>query len=295
MRQRDVRIECGDGARLAGTLFEPEGPARAAVVVHAATAVPSKIYTPFAGELADRGLAVLVYDYRGTGRSARRPRSLDSAVRMRDWIDLDASAATGLLAELVPGVPLLAVGHSVGGHAIALSDSSARLDAAVFVAMHLAHTGLIPDARERRRVRLLLDVVGPVAMALLGHLPGRRLGLGEDLPSGVVREWAAWTRRPGYFFDDPTMDASRRAAAYTTPTLYVGLDDDPWSTPEAMDRFAAHLPAAPVERLQLAPHPDSPAGHLGFFRSGQRELLWPPVLDWIEGRLALASSRSDAR
>ncbi|WP_160422485.1 alpha/beta fold hydrolase [Agromyces seonyuensis] len=293
MRESEVRIDAG-GAVLVGTLFEAEEPALA-IVIHAATAVPSRIYASFARALVERGATVLTYDYRGTGRSARTPRSLDRGVRMRDWIDRDADAATDRLAELAPGLPLLAIGHSVGAHAIALGAGRGRLDGAVFVSMHLANTKLIPDPRERARVRLLLGAVAPVATRVVGYMPGRRFGLGEDLPAAAMLEWSGWTRKTEYFFDDPSMDARRRGAGYAIPTLYVGIDDDPWSTPHGMDRFAAHLPAAPIERLQLTPAPGSPAGHLGFFKPTQSDTLWPPVLEWVQRRAASARAERAAR
>jgi predicted alpha/beta hydrolase len=68
---------------LGATLFLPPGAKRHAVLINSATAVPRKIYRPFAGYLAQRGCAVLTYDYLGTGNSRRkspvgynRPRSL---------------------------------------------------------------------------------------------------------------------------------------------------------------------------------------------------------------------------
>src|ERR1700730_15144087 len=119
----DFRLIARDAFSLAATQFVPAGPVRAAVVVNSATAVPRKIYRGFAGYPAERGFAVVTYDYRGIGES--RPASLVGfAARMRDWAALDATAALDHVRAAWPNVPIHAVGHSVGGQAIGLLDNN---------------------------------------------------------------------------------------------------------------------------------------------------------------------------
>src|SRR4051812_14925101 len=104
----DFRLAARDGFALAATRFTPSGPVRAVVVVNSATAVPRRIYRGFAGYLAERGFAVVTYDYRGIGES--RPQSLVGfAARMRDWAALDATAALDHARASWPGVPIHAV------------------------------------------------------------------------------------------------------------------------------------------------------------------------------------------
>jgi predicted alpha/beta hydrolase len=68
----DIILPATDGYLLAATLFLPRGARRHAVLINSATAVPRKIYRGFAGYLAQRGCAVLTYDYRGTGDSRQK-------------------------------------------------------------------------------------------------------------------------------------------------------------------------------------------------------------------------------
>ena len=105
--------------------------------------------------------------------------------------------------------------------------------------------------------------------ALLGYVPGKRLGLGEDMPAGVFREWSRWTTLPHYFFDDPTLGAAERYAKQQLPILALGFDDDPWANPPAIGLLVSYLTRATVERRQIDPHAagSGPVGHMGFFRS----------------------------
>ena len=281
MDSQAIDISTAGGERIAARLYPAPTP-RALVLLHPATAVTQGYYEAFARWLAGLGLSVLTYDYRGTGAS--RPADLRTCtVTMADWMEQDVGAVTRWAAERYPALPLLAVGHSVGGHAIALSDETVRLRAAVLVASHAGATRLVRGLGERLRVRLVMRVLGPLLCALCGYMPGRRIGLGEDLPASVMRQWSRWTSLPRYFFDDPAMYAGRRMRAQRLPLLVLGFDDDPWANPEAIAMLVAPLVNAGVERRQVAPvDAGVPAiGHMGFFRKRCATLLWPQVGDWL--------------
>ncbi|MBR8282483.1 alpha/beta hydrolase family protein [Burkholderia vietnamiensis] len=292
MTSESIAFSAADGYALRGTLWSPDAPPRALVLIHPATAVPERLYAGFARFLTTRGFAALTYDYRGIGAS--RPARLNKLqARMRDWIELDVGAAIAWARDTHRAVPLLAVGHSVGGHAVGLSAGTAHLRAAVLVAAHAGSTRLIESAAERLKVRLILHVLGPLASALLGYVPGKRLGLGEDLPAGVFREWSRWTALPHYFFDDPTLGAAERFSKQRLPILAVGFDDDPWANRRAIDLLVSYLTGAAVERRQIDPHAagTGPVGHMGFFRSRPGAALWPGVANWLAQAL---DARRDA-
>ncbi|WP_412024505.1 serine aminopeptidase domain-containing protein [Burkholderia cepacia] len=282
MTSQPIEFSAIDGYRLRGTLWTPDAEPRALVLIHPATAVPERLYAGFARFLTERGFAALTYNYRGIDTS--RPARLNALrASMRDWIELDVGAATAWARQAHAGLPLLAVGHSVGGHAIGLSAGTTHLRAAVLVAAHAGSTRLIKQATERLKVRLILRVLGPLMSALLGYVPGKRLGLGEDLPAGVFREWSRWTALPRYFFDDPTLGAAERFAKQRLPILALGFDDDPWANPTAIDLLVSYLTRAAVERRQIDPRAagSGPVGHMGFFRSRPGAVLWPDVADWL--------------
>ena len=277
----DVSIPVVGGGEIAGTLWHAQQ-ARAVVLVHPATGVRQAYYQAFASYLHERGLHVLTYDYRGMGRSLTGKPG-DLAVSMADWIEDDVGAVTRWAEARFPGMALLAVGHSVGGHAIALSSATSALRAGVLVASHAGVTRTVRGALERARVWLMLRVLGPVLCRCFGLMPARRLGLGEDLPKEVMRQWGYWSTLPRYFYDDPAMQAVQRAARVRIPLLVLGFDDDPWANPHAIDLLLAPLVHAPIERRQMAPreHGLAAIGHMGFFRTRCAPALWPDVADWL--------------
>src|ERR1700747_1988781 len=129
----DLWVTARDGYQLAATEFLPGGPPRVAIVINSATAVPRRIYRGFATYLAERGFAVLTYDYRGVAGS--RPKSLVGfSARMRDWAALDVTFAREHARARWPDLQLATVGHSFGGQAIGLLPNNDLISRTLMIA-----------------------------------------------------------------------------------------------------------------------------------------------------------------
>lgn len=276
MAEFDLNVPALDGLPLTATLFEPPDPAHA-VVVSTATATPRGFYRAFATWMAARGAAVLTYDYRGSGLEPAELRR--SSARMRDWGALDFPGALAWMRERYPELKPGVVGHSFGGHALLMAPNTAEVARAVLVTAQSGYWRLTAPS-ERYKVWTLINVIAPLMMQAAGYVPGSRVGLGEDLAKGIMREWRGWCNAPDYFNEDPTMRSIlARAAAYTAPTLMLGMTDDLWATPPAIDWLARQYVNAPVERRTIDPkdYGLEEVGHMGFFRSRNGEALWPMV------------------
>jgi predicted alpha/beta hydrolase len=276
----DLTVPAADGLPLTATLFEPANPAHA-VIVSCATATPRGFYRAFAAWLAARGAAVLTYDYRGCGESPEELRR--SNARMRDWGALDFPGVVTWMRERYPRLKLNAVGHSFGGHALLMAPNAGEIERTVLVASQSGYWRLTSPG-ERYKVWALINLVAPFIIRLHGYVSGSKVGLGEDFAKGIMREWRGWCNTPDYFYDDPTMEAIlANGAHYTAPTLMLGLTDDLWATPAAIDWLAGHYTHAPVERRTLDPQAFGldAIGHMGFFRSRNGEALWPLVAAYL--------------
>ena len=112
--RRRLRLTADDGFHLAADLFQGAAPARATVLIASAMGVPRRLYAGLAETLAAAGLTTLTLDYRGIGES--RPPSLRRLrARLSDWAELDLAAAVRELRGRPPELPLLWLGHPVGG------------------------------------------------------------------------------------------------------------------------------------------------------------------------------------
>jgi predicted alpha/beta hydrolase len=281
-----VTLVARDGRELAGLLLAARA-ARGALAVNGATGFRREFYVNFAGYCAQRGYHTLVYDYRGIGASAQLPLSAED-VRMSDWGRLDMPAALQWLAQQFAPLPLVTLGHSVGGQLIGCMPNQALARAHVIVA---TSTGYWRRQRVPLRYLALIfwKIYGPLMLRLKGYVPRGLVWSGAALPRGVFLQWRAWCLNPAPF--GPELDEDLRDSQYAAvraPLLAWGFSDDPIATPAAVEALLASYRHAQIERRWTRPREAGVhhIGHHGFFSARHRDSLWRGALDWIDARCA---------
>jgi predicted alpha/beta hydrolase len=269
-----VTLTAADGFPLMARVYAPSTAARATLLVCSATAAPQTYYGPFALAAARAGFRVITYDYRGVGAS--RGRSLRGmSATLTDWARLDAARAIDFARSF--GDRVVHVGHSFGAQILGLTDAARRADAAILVGGQFGFYGHWPILRRPRMLATWRAII-PSATRVFGYLP-KELGLGEDLPRGVAREWARWCTTPEYLLRDHP-DALARFAAFDKPVLAYSFTDDEFAPPRAVDAFVRCLSSAKVDHRHLRPADAGvrKMGHFGFFRPAQGGALWEEAL-----------------
>jgi len=282
-----LTLHAADGYPLVATLYPAAGATLAHLVVANATGVPQGYYRRFAEFAAARGYRVLTLDYRGIGLS--RPATLKGfAVDFLDWGRLDLAAAVEHMAS--DDVPLLLVGHSYGGHALGLLPNQHKIAASYLFGTSAGWHGWMPPL-ERLKVWFTWNLLGPLLTRWHGYLAWSKLGMGEDLPLSVYRQWKGWCRYPHYFFDDPKM--SGICSSYDrvrTPVLAINSLDDLWAGPSSRDAFMAGYRNARVTRVTIDPARAGigAIGHMGYFKA-RAQPLWEDALAWFQTELSSAT------
>lgn len=202
--------------------------ARRVLVWAPALGVSARHYEAFAHALADHGTAVVVHEWRGFGSSTHRAsRACDWGYR--DLLLVDLPATREHAAQLHPGLPVIAGGHSLGGQ---LATCSLAIDSGFAQALWLVASGA-PYARAFPwRYRLWL----PAAYRLLaglaqafGALPGRRIGFGGQEARGVIRDWSR-TALGGRYTAPGVGDLEDRLRTVDLPVRAVRFTRD-WLAP----------------------------------------------------------------
>jgi predicted alpha/beta hydrolase len=253
-----------DGRELQITTFEPVGPVVAVAVVASAMATPARFYAAFARRLAEHGVRTITFDYRTAVGGAREMRV--ETANLDRWI-ADAAAVLDQVADAADedGLPVTWIGHSLGGQIIPFLDHR-RLAAVVTIASGDGYWRR--NAPELRwKVPFLWWVTAPLAIRVTGYFPGRRLGLGGNLPAGVLRQWSRWCRHPEYLQADHP-DAARRFAEVELPFHSVSFTDDEVLSADSVEHLNSWYSGADLVHQRVSPDQLGLGriGHHGFFR-----------------------------
>jgi predicted alpha/beta hydrolase len=283
-------LRAQDGYPLAGSLYTipaKEAPRRVAVV-HGGAGIAATRYGRFAAFLAEAGMPTLTYDYRGVDLS--RPATLRGFhATMQDWAQHDCAGAISWLRGRFPGAETIGIAHSIGALLVGGAHNAAEQARLVLIG---AHTGYHGDygARYRLAMTVMWHALMPAITRLVGYFPGRRLGLGEDIPAKIALQWAG-RRSPELRPTGTGPGAARtqmlldRCAALQRPALLVSISDDAFATPSGTKRLMAYYPNLfPLQHLQFTPADAGVRriGHFGFFGRQAGAVLWPRLLAELE-------------
>ncbi len=243
-----VRHRTPDDFPLAVTIFRPVSSAdvKASVVFANATGVQARFYHNVAAWLSQNGVAAYTFDYRFSGASF--PLECDPAKLAEDedyfedalrrcpdhvdltttWCKVDLASIVRLAYESNPEADVTVIGHSLGGHLMAVLPSDhvygprAKVKRLLNVCGGNAYVKnqKEPDAAEFGFTEI---VVKPLAEEKIFR--AANLGLGYDLPYGPGLEWVQWYFHPHFAFNRPeNMKLARGLKG--VPLLYVGFEDD---------------------------------------------------------------------
>jgi len=276
-----LNVIAGDGFPICGNIWH--GDSGPVVIIHSATGVQEGYYSRFANWLAGLGATVMTFDYRGIGQSQSKSAK-DIQTGWIDWGMLDAEAVIAYAVRRWPDRPLTAVGHSIGGFALGLADSSVHLKRIVTVGAQFAYWRDYA-AVQKHFLYLKWHLFMPALTGLLGYFPGKKLGWLEDLPHGVARDWSSM----GPKFEtsvtsliDSDQLAMRHGATHAR-LLAISLTDDPFGTEAAVSRLLGYYRNADQTHLRITPEnvATTKIGHFSFFHSRFRRTLWPIAAEWL--------------
>jgi pimeloyl-ACP methyl ester carboxylesterase len=212
-----VEFTTSDGVSLHGWFLRHEGERRVIVVMHGYRGEKSDVLG-MSTALWRAGFNVLLFDFRGRGRSARAPFSMGL------WETADLAAAMDWVSRRVPGSRLGLLGYSMGGVVAILGGADARVAAIVADSAFGSQREVLSHAAER-----------DVGRFFKGWVPGRAF-----LPA---MEW--WHRRSGKPPFDAITPIDRLADLAGTPLLFIHGSRDRWIPPELARRL---IEAAPEPR-----------------------------------------------
>lgn len=280
-----IELVCADGERLVGHYLPPRGAEIGLPVLLApAIGVKQHFYLQFAQWLAAQGHAVLLFDYRGIGLSLNY-RLSDCPATLAEWGQQDQVAALNWLLHRSDADQIVLLGHSAGGQMLGLLPKHRHVARLVGVASSSGwFDGMSPTFA--LKARLGLQYLLPLGIRLRGYAPCALLGIGENPPAGVARQWAQWCAAGGFARNAvrhrPALDFH---AEVRSPTTVFYASDDPITSASTVADLLGTLPNAPSQVIRVEPQAYGLAslGHNAWFRRSH-QALWPLLARAVRGQ-----------
>ncbi|SJX66590.1 uncharacterized protein SRS1_16812 [Sporisorium reilianum f. sp. reilianum] len=296
-----TRHRASDDFPLALTIFRPRSQAdvKASVVFANATGVQARFYHNVAAWLATNGVAAYTFDYRYSGASfplecdplklAEDEDYFEEALRQcpehvdltTTWCKVDLASIVRLTYKSNPQADLTVIGHSLGGHLMAVlpSDHVYGPKAKVKRLLNVCGGNAFvqnqkePDAAEFGFMEI---VVKPLAEEKIFR--AANLGLGYDLPYGPGVEWVQWYFHTHFAFNRPE-NLKLARGLNGVPLLYVGFEDDEKIGKNMMQKYLGMFDHTDRLKQSLWIDPPKknwpPCGHVNAFTKSKQPQLVP--------------------
>ncbi|BBX66515.1 putative hydrolase, alpha/beta fold protein [Mycobacterium saskatchewanense] len=271
MTRVDVsRLWCRlEGDKIAVFRYEPlaptRGPTPIVVMGHGFAGTHDAGLNRFASALADAGIGVLAFDYRGFGESGGAPRQVVSPA----WQRADYQAVVAMAGSLPGTRPVVLWGYSLSGaHVIRLSACTSGIAATIAMAPFIDAVRAMPAylrfwgargtaglalaavrdvaASVRDRSPVLVPAVGPSGTAAMLASPDAEAGYRH-----LAAEASSWRNEVAarFLFAAVTVRVRHHARRVSTPLLVQVADRDLNAPP--------HLAIQAAQRGELRRHADA--------------------------------------
>ena len=274
-----LRIQYQDGYPLSARFYaqQSQHAKPLPVLICPATGITKQFYDSYATWLAEQGYDVLVFDFRGIGESLYGPLKKSTASIVQ-WGQLDIPAAIEALLAKTQAQQVILLGHSAGGQLLGIVPNYEKVAKVVAVS---GSTGHIKNLKGRTKLLapVMFKLIFPLARHTLGYGPTNAIGMGEDLPKDVAREWAQFCSKPGYIINalGKTVQQDFHQQIHC-PITAVWSSDDEIATESNVKDLLRLYPNASTHMIELKPKMTGhkTIGHMSMFKRSHQN-LWPEI------------------
>jgi len=274
-----LSIICKDGYELAARFYPAQGNTKQEmpVLICPATGIIKQFYHYFADWLADQGFDVMVFDFRGIGESLHGPLK-NSRASIVQWGQLDIPAAVDALLIKTNTQQVYLLGHSAGGQLIGIMPNHSKVAKVIAVSGSTGHVkGL--SGRTKILAPIMFKGIFPLARLTLGYGPTNAIGMGENLPKDVAREWAQFCSKPGYVINAIGKTVKEDFhPSIKVPVTVLWSSDDEIATHSNVKDLLRLYPNAKTNMIELKPSAfgHKNIGHMLMFKRSHQN-IWPVI------------------
>ena len=272
-------IRTKDGNELTVRIYKPKEDVNKVIVIAPSADVTQDYYYDLAVYLMQNKIAVITFNFRGTGLSA--PRELKQfKANLENWAQHDLDAVLRFAKKIFPKQELIFIGHGIGGEIVGLAAASQFISRILLVSCALSCTRL-RRWRERIWINGMKQFIR-ITSLIFGYFPGKGLRMLNNLPKGVMDEWIHWCNNENGLFDDfPDYNYMK----LQVPLLAFSFSDDWRSQESGIKALLKHFSSAYIQWYHIKPKQLGvrKIGHSGFFNARFQKTLWQLFLIWADG------------
>lgn len=269
-------ISCKDGYQLAAQFYPTENSDKPyPVLICPATGITKNFYHAFAQWLNQQGYQVLSFDFRGIGESLHGSLK-DSTASINDWGIYDIPAAIEALLNRTQAEKVIIVGHSAGGQLLGIASNYHKVAKVLAIA---GSTGHVKGLKGKTKVLapLMFNVIFPVSSFFKGYGATQFIGMGENLPKNVARQWAEFCSKPGYVMNaiGKSIFEDYHQQIQCPITSFWATDDEIATHTNVKDLLRLY-PNAQTRLIELNPQQlgYKQIGHMLMFKKSHQK-IWP--------------------
>ncbi|WP_436869053.1 alpha/beta hydrolase family protein [Acinetobacter courvalinii] len=269
-------ISCKDGYQLAAQFYPVLNSDKSyPILICPATGITKNFYHAFAQWLNQQGYPVLSFDFRGIGESLHGALK-DSTASINDWGIYDIPAAIEALLNRTQAEKVIIVGHSAGGQLLGIASNYHKVAKVLAIA---GSTGHVKGLKGKTKVLapLMFNVIFPVSSFVKGYGATQFIGMGENLPKNVAKQWAEFCSKPGYVMNaiGKTIFEDYHQQIQCPITSFWATDDEIATHSNVKDLLRLY-PNAQTKLIELNPQQlgYKQIGHMLMFKKSHQK-IWP--------------------
>lgn len=269
-------ISCKDSYQLAAQFYPVLNSDKPyPILICPATGITKNFYHAFAQWLNQQGYPVLSFDFRGIGESLHGALK-DSTASINDWGMYDIPAAIEALLNRTQAEKVIIVGHSAGGQLLGIASNYHKVAKVLAIA---GSTGHVKGLKGKTKVLapLMFNVIFPVSSFVKGYGATQFIGMGENLPKNVAKQWAEFCSKPGYVMNaiGKTIFEDYHQQIQCPITSFWATDDEIATHSNVKDLLRLY-PNAQTKLIELNPQQlgYKQIGHMLMFKKSHQK-IWP--------------------
>ena len=273
MSKQSFLFYAQDGYPLSADFYPHQGSKKPhPILIAPATGIIKGFYRHFAHYLSTLGYDVISFDFRGIGESLHGDLH-NSNASILDWGQSDLPAAVDCLLAHTQAEKIILVGHSTGGQLLGVMPNFQRVAKLVAIAGSSGHLRSL-KGRTKLLAPVMFFAIFPLGTLLKGYAPTKMIGMVENLPQHVGRDWAKFCRHPSYIMNAKSQLTFDHHQHVNCPITAIYASDDEIATRRNVQDLLRLYPKAPSNLIELKPkqYQHRHIGHMLMFKSSHQNL-----------------------